>query len=122
MLIGDVARQFGVQTSAIRFYESMGLLPKAVRVNKRRQYSADVILRLKLIKTAQSMGFTIRELKLLMQGFDSNSKQGKKWEAFAEEKILELDQLIQKTQSMKKLLRMALDCQCVALTQCEILK
>lgn len=122
MLIGDVARKIGVEPSTIRFYENVGLLPRAHRVNKRRVYSEDIVLRLKLVRTAQAMGFTIREIKVLMQGFDSNAKQGHRWESFAEEKIKELDRLIQKTESMKKLLRMALKCQCVTLNQCEIIK
>lgn len=122
MLIGDVARQIGIQASAIRFYESSGLLPKAVRVNTRRHYSEEILLRLKLIKTAQAMGFTIREIKTLMQGFDSNAKQGKRWETFAEDKIKELDQLILKTRQMKTLLQNALNCRCPALNQCDIVK
>ncbi len=79
-------------------------------------------MRLKLVKTAQAMGFTIREIIVLVQGFDTNAKQGKRWESFAQDKIKELDHLISKTQAMKKLLQMALNCQCVTLKQCEVIK
>ena len=42
MLIGDVARRAGLQTSAIRYYEAAGVLPKPQRLNGRRLYISPV--------------------------------------------------------------------------------
>jgi len=51
--IGEVARQAGIQPSAIRFYEQIGLLPKPSRVNGRRRYDATVLQNLRIIHMTQ---------------------------------------------------------------------
>ncbi|MBP0457001.1 MerR family transcriptional regulator [Streptomyces bomunensis] len=51
--IGDLARQINVRPSALRYYESLGLLPAARRVAGRRVYPASVLRRIALIKMAQ---------------------------------------------------------------------
>ena len=43
--IGEVARRTGIRTSALRYYEDAGILPRPARVNGRRSYDADVIRR-----------------------------------------------------------------------------
>ena len=48
--IGEVAQRAGIQTSAIRYYESEGLLPAPERLNGRRKYDATVLQRLALIQ------------------------------------------------------------------------
>lgn len=54
MTIGDVARQVGLKTSAIRFYEKVGVLPEPVRVSGQRRYSPDTVRRLRVLEVASS--------------------------------------------------------------------
>ena len=56
LTIGDLARQAGVRTSALRYYESVGLLAPPTRVNGRRVYDASAIDVLKLIRLAKGAG------------------------------------------------------------------
>src|ERR687896_957343 len=56
--IGQLARRTGVATSALRYYERIGLLPPADRIGQRRQYPADCVERVALIRLYQSAGFT----------------------------------------------------------------
>ncbi len=63
-LIGEIARQVGVNRKTIRYYEEINLLPKSKRgENNYRVYSQDTVKRLSFIKKAQGLGFTLSEIK-----------------------------------------------------------
>jgi len=67
MKIGELAQRSGMASSAIRFYESSGLLPAARRGgNGYRIYDEDTLQRLLLIQTAQRLGFTLDVLRKLL--------------------------------------------------------
>src|SRR5581483_11140669 len=63
LTIGEVARRTGLQTSAIRYYESVGVLPPSRRVNERRRYDSSIFQRLGIIQLARQAGFRISELQ-----------------------------------------------------------
>src|SRR5215469_3951237 len=64
MKIGDLARQAGVNTSRIRFYEARGLLPPAARSsNGYRDYAARDLKIIGFIERAQRLGFSLREIR-----------------------------------------------------------
>ena len=64
ILIGEIARQVGVNRKTIRYYEEFNLLPKSKRgENNYRVYSQDTVKRLSFIKKAQGLGFTLSEIK-----------------------------------------------------------
>ena len=75
--IGDMAREFGITLRALRFYEDKGLLdPK--RQGSTRLYTARDVSRLKLIMLGRKIGFSLREVKQIMDLYDpqgSNAKQ-----------------------------------------------
>ena len=64
--IGQVAEITGASRKAIRHYESLGLLPPAVRRGKYRVYSERDIFLVHMIKHAQSYGFSLAELRGLV--------------------------------------------------------
>ena len=65
--IGEVAGAAGVSVEAIRYYERIGLLPKAPRTPSGiRRYAAETIDRIRFVKQAQSHGFTLAEVKDLI--------------------------------------------------------
>ncbi len=67
MRIGQIARHSGTSIETIRFYEREGLLEKACRTEAGyRTYRPDVIARLRFIKQAQALGFTLKEIKELL--------------------------------------------------------
>jgi MerR family redox-sensitive transcriptional activator SoxR len=63
LTIGQVAAQADVRTSAIRYYEDVGVLPTPERVGGRRRYTVDVLRRLAIIDVAQRAGFTLDEIR-----------------------------------------------------------
>src|SRR5690606_39404558 len=67
MTIGEVAERAGLQPSALRYYESAGLLPRPERVNGRRRYDPEIIYLLRAIGIAKQAGFTIEEMRQLFR-------------------------------------------------------
>ena len=65
--IGQVAERVGIATSAIRYYEAEGLLPRAERRSGRRVYDESVIERLAIIHLAKGAGFTVADTRVRRQ-------------------------------------------------------
>ncbi|HEY9100442.1 MerR family transcriptional regulator [Chitinimonas sp.] len=67
MRIGELAKRSGLATSAIRFYETKGLLPPAKRgLNGYRDYPAETVAVLAIIADAQQAGFSLEEIKQIL--------------------------------------------------------
>lgn len=116
--IGEVARQAGLRPSALRYYESVGLLPRPARAGGQRRYGPDVLPRLALIAAAQQMGFTVAEIGTLLHGFDPATTAAARWQVLARRKLPEVQALIARAQGMKLLLEEALECDCLTLDAC----
>lgn len=79
MFIGEISRQTGVTPKAIRHYESLGLLGKVTRAGSYRVYSDNDVRQVDLIRQAQTLGFRLSDLRLVLQG-DSNQPD---WEGLS---------------------------------------
>jgi MerR family transcriptional regulator, copper efflux regulator len=67
MTVGALARQAGVRIDTIRYYERRGLLPKPPRTNSGyRTFTFASVERLRFIKQAQNLGFTLMEISQLL--------------------------------------------------------
>lgn len=121
LTIGEVAKRAGIQTSAIRYYESVGILPRPQRLHGHRRYDVDVLSRLSLIRIAQSAGFTIAEIARLFDGFDKEVPASERWQELAHQKLIEVNALIDHAQAMKRLLEEELlRCNCETLDECAV--
>lgn len=118
LTITAVAQRAGIRPSAIRYYESIGLLPVPARENGRRRYDAHVLQRLVLIAAAQGMGFTIAEIAILLNGFSADTPASARWRALAEEKRPQIDALIRRAERMKQMLDAVSRCDCPTLDAC----
>ena len=116
--IGEVAARAGIATSAIRYYEREGLLPRAARRSGQRVYDESVVPRLALIDLAKGAGFTVAEIKLLLRGFARKTPAGDRWRALADGKLAELDARIAEAERMKRVLRVVMSCACPTLEDC----
>lgn len=66
-MIGDLARRTGTKINTIRFYEEIGLMPKAARTDSgRRTYGDADFRRLSFIRHSRGLGFSIDEIRSLM--------------------------------------------------------
>ena len=118
--IGEVAERAGLRTSAIRYYESVGLLPEAERISGRRRYDRDVFPRLALIELAQKAGFTVAEIGTLLHGFSRRTPPGVRWRKLAGRKLEEVEERIRETQAMRLVLLRLLDCECPTFEDCAL--
>ena len=118
MTIGEVARRTGLQGSAIRYYEKIGLLPKTERVGGQRRYGPDVLNYLEVIDVAKRAGFRMEEIRRLFHGFGKGTPAFRRWRLLAQRKIIEMDDLIAKAKKMKRLLEKADRCKCFNLEDC----
>jgi MerR family redox-sensitive transcriptional activator SoxR len=116
--IGVIAQKAGIQTSAIRFYEQLGLLKAPPRISGRRRYNADVLQQLRAIQVAQQAGFTLNEIGTLFSGFSEDTPVSARWREMAKRKITEVEALITRAQRMKQVLEEGLGCGCVQLEDC----
>lgn len=120
LTIGEVARQSGIRPSALRYYESIGLLPAPRRVSGRRRYDPGTVQQLTVLQLARQAGFTIAEIQTLFHGFAAETPPAVRWQALAEQKLCELDLLIERAQHMRRVLQAGLSCGCLRLEDCLI--
>jgi MerR family transcriptional regulator, redox-sensitive transcriptional activator SoxR len=118
MKIGELARLAGLNASAIRYYEKLGLLASPSRIGGQRRYPSATIDRALLIRFAGDMGFTLGEIKLFLSGLGENAPVGPRWKKLAHRKLAEVDQNIARSNKLKTLLQALLRCRCASLHQC----
>jgi len=124
MSIGEVARSTGVKPSALRYYESVGLLPMPERANGRRRYDGalvrEVLNRLAVVRVAQQAGFTISEIGTLLDGFSEDTPPSERWRILAQDKLPEVEAQVERALRMKGLLERGLRCECLRLEECSL--
>lgn len=122
MTIGEVARRAGIRPSALRYYESVGILPEPERENGRRRYGPEVLDLLAVVRVAQQAGFTIAEIRTLLHGFTAETPPSERWRELASEKLPEVEALIRRAFGMKRLLERRLRCDCLRLEDCALVR
>jgi MerR family transcriptional regulator, redox-sensitive transcriptional activator SoxR len=119
LTIGQVAERAGVNSSAIRYYESVGVLPEPERVSGQRRYGEDMVDRLGLISAAQQAGFSLGEITDLLRSSDEGHASDQ-MRALARRKLPDVEALIDRAQRMKRWLEVASDCGCSTLEACAL--
>ncbi|PTL75755.1 MerR family transcriptional regulator [Vitiosangium sp. GDMCC 1.1324] len=119
--IGQLAQAAGLRTSAIRYYEEIGLLPAPERQGSRRVYGAEALEQLKRIALAQAAGFSLQEVKLLERGLGDGEPAPQRWRRLAARKLSEVDAQIARLRRMRALLHRALHCECTSMRACPLL-
>jgi MerR family mercuric resistance operon transcriptional regulator len=64
--IGELSRRTGCNIETIRYYERIGLLPKAARLGRYRTYEPGDVARLGFVRRSRELGFTIEEVRALL--------------------------------------------------------
>ena len=118
LAIGEVAVRAGMTPSRIRYYEARGLLVPPERVAGKRRYAPDVLRRLAIIDAAQRVGFGLDEIRDLLGSRDEPAHERLRQLALA--KLPELDELIERAASVRRLLEICSECDCASIDVCRM--
>jgi len=103
--IRDISQLTGLDRETLRFYEQKGLLPKPTRTDSGyRQFDSEVVIRLKFIKLAQEVGFSLKEILELLNIGQTKTLSKMDLKNIAKEKISDIDERIKSLKSMRKAL------------------
>ena len=106
LTIGELSRRTGVATSALRYYEDVGLLRHATRISGHRRYQPEAVGVVGAILLLRDT-FTLEEIRRLMA---SRSKSARAWRDLAQRKLVELDERIAEAQAARVAVEHALAC------------
>lgn len=102
---GTLAKQANVNPETLRYYEREGLLPKPKRTEAGyRLYAEEDVKRVRFIKKAQELGFSLKEIKDLLALKVDASQSASQVKQLAEHKIQTIEAKIQSLQAMKSIL------------------
>jgi DNA-binding transcriptional MerR regulator len=107
MRIGEVVSITGLTKDTIRFYEKTGLIKvkrSSSEWNNYKDYDINAIQHLNLIKEGKMLGFTLNEIKELLELIESNQATCKILSTKIQSKLGEIDQKITRLQNMKKII------------------
>lgn len=103
--IGELAEQGGVNLQTIRYYEREGLLPKPPRLpSGYRVFPRDAVRRVRFIKGAQELGFSLKEIKELLSIRVDPRSDCSDVQRLAKARLADIDDKIRTLQAMKRVL------------------
>ncbi len=121
--IGAAAKASGVSAKMIRHYESIGLVPSPGRTEAGyRTYAADDLHRLRFVKRARTLGFSIKQIEALLALWSDRRRSSAKVKALTEKHIADLEARIAEMLAMKQTLQhLAHQCHGDARPDCPII-
>jgi MerR family redox-sensitive transcriptional activator SoxR len=119
--IGDVARRCGIAASALRYYESEGLVRAQRSHGGQRRYERDVLRRLAFIRVAQRVGLTLDEVRDALATLpDGRTPTSRDWARLSRAWRPRLDQQIAVLVSLRDQLSSCIGCGCLSLRVCAL--
>lgn len=105
--ISELASMFDISSRTIRYYEEIGMLTSETResMTKQRSYTNKERRRLKLILRGKKLGFSLQEIKEMVELYESNPKGEEERQriiTFADRKIGELEEQMQQLKILKE--------------------
>lgn len=108
MLINELSKRTGLSIHTLRYYENYGLFrgvsDEKVKTNNYKHYHEDLIEKIALIKEAKEIGFTLSEIKGLLDSWYSKRLSAEKKVEILNAKIREIDDKIRQLKQVKKFL------------------
>jgi len=104
--IGELAQRAEVNLQTIRYYEREGLLPEPPRLRSGyRVYSDETVRRLRFIKRAQEIGFSLADIRELLSLRVDTGGESAAVRALAEARITDIERKMRTLRTMKTVLR-----------------
>ena len=122
--IGDLARATNIKIATIRYYEQIGLLPSPCRTSGNfRAYAPEHLARLKFIRGARDLDFTLDQIRALLGLSDQKFRSCETVDAIARGHLAEVDRKIEDLQALRaELDRIINQCSCGTIAECRIIE
>ncbi|SMR83438.1 DNA-binding transcriptional regulator, MerR family [Aliiroseovarius halocynthiae] len=111
MKIGEIAERVGVSTDTLRYYEKRGLIRSDRHTNGYRDFHKDVAERVRQIRLAQSLGFSLTEIEALLSTLDSTIPVDQLRQVL-DEKLTEINQRISQLKQLRAAINLRLEQAC----------
>jgi MerR family redox-sensitive transcriptional activator SoxR len=119
--IGELSERSGVATSAIRYYEELGLVSSRRTAGNQRRYERAMLRRLAFIRTAQRVGLTLEEIEAALATLPSNRTPTKAdWTRLSRGWRPRLDAQIRQLERLRDTLDSCIGCGCLSLRRCAL--
>jgi Cu(I)-responsive transcriptional regulator len=124
MRIGELGEATATKVETIRYYEQTGLLPPPERTSANyRRYDADHLARLSFIRRSRDLGFSIDQVRALLDLSDDRSRDCRTVDEIATDHLREVDRKIADLQALRaELSRLITSCEGGTTAECRILE
>ena len=121
LTIGEVSARSGLAPSALRYYESLGLITSTRTSGDRRRFKRGVLRRVAVIRAAQQVGLSLDQVLTAFSGIPVDLAPSKQdwtrmsaaWQPLLDRRITELEQV-------RDNLENCVGCGCLSMTQCRL--
>ncbi|QIX25673.1 redox-sensitive transcriptional activator SoxR [Nocardioides sp. JQ2195] len=121
LTIGHLSERSGVATSAIRFYESRGLVHSVRTSGNQRRYDQSTLRRIGFIRSAQTVGLSLEEIAEALATLPENRTPNKAdWTRLSRLWRTRLDEQIERIERLRDKLDGCIGCGCLSLRNCAL--
>ena len=119
--IGELARRAGVATSALRYYEQLGLISARRTAGGQRRYSRAMLRRVAFIRAAQAVGLSLDEVHAALARLpDERTPNKTDWNKVSATWIRRIDERITELERLRETLNSCVGCGCLSLRTCRL--
>ena len=119
LTVGEMSARSGVAVSALRFYESKGLIRSARSKGNQRRYGREVLRRVSVIKVAQRVGVPLASIREALKALpESRAPTAAEWRRLSAKWRVELDERIGKLTRLRDQLDQCIGCGCLSIKDC----
>ncbi|WP_232522281.1 redox-sensitive transcriptional activator SoxR [Marinimicrobium alkaliphilum] len=121
LTIGQVAKRSGITASALRFYESKGLISSARNAGGQRRYPRDMLRRVAVIKTAQQLGIPLADIATTLSSLPKRrTPTTEDWHALSSSWQADLTRRIERLILLRDQLDECIGCGCLSMECCPL--
>lgn len=121
LTIGQVAQRTGLATSALRYWEDLGLIASVRTTGNQRRYERSMIRRISFIRAAQRVGLSLDEIAAALATLpDNRTPTARDWAKLSAAWRSRLDEQIRRIEALRDRLDGCIGCGCLSLTSCAL--
>ena len=122
LTIGELATRSGVATSALRFYETQGLISSRRTTGNQRRYDRATLRRVALIQAGRAAGIPLEQIRAALGTLPRQRTPTRQdWERLSRGWRNDLDRRITTLQALRNRLTTCIGCGCLSIDRCSLL-